>query len=123
MNQSVGTWLLRTPRVLASLFAVFLALFALDVFSEKLGLLQTGAKLLLHLVPTFVVFGIVGVVWRREWFGAVAFGAFAMAFVGFPWRTHGVIYGPLLLIAALYLFSWWQRTHTGATREQRQGAA
>jgi len=123
MDKSVNTWLLWAPRILATLFALFLSVFALDVFSETQGLLRTGTGLLLHLIPTCMVLGIVWLAWRREWFGAIAFGGFAVAFVGFPWRTHAVLYGPLLLIAALYLLSWRQRRSAGAVDGRREPGA
>ena len=121
-SRLLQNWLLWAPRILAILSALFLGVFALDVFSEARSILDTVTQLLLHLIPTLMVLGILAVAWRREWFGAIAFSGFALAFVGFPWRTHVVLYGPMLLIAVLYLLSWWQRPRTQATSERQTTA-
>ena len=55
MNASAKRVLFWTPRILCILFAIFLSVFALDVFSEGYGFWQTIGALLLHLVPTFIV--------------------------------------------------------------------
>jgi len=122
MSRRFQSSLVWAPRILSAAFALFLSVFALDVFSETRGLIDAAARLLLHLLPTFAAFGILAVAWRREWFGAIAFSGFALAFVGFPWRTHAVLYGPMLLIAVLYLLSWWQRPRTQATSERQTTA-
>ena len=44
-----------SPRVLAILFAMFLSVFALDVFSEGNVFGETVLALLMHLVPTYLV--------------------------------------------------------------------
>jgi hypothetical protein len=51
-NKKLLTWL---PRIPGMLFAVFISLFALDVFSEEKGFLQTLIALLMHLIPTFII--------------------------------------------------------------------
>lgn len=89
-----------TPRVLALLIGLFLALFAFDAAG--------GFDLLMHLAPVAVVALVVAIAWRREWIGAVAFTALALGYA-FIARDHlswvGVISGPLLAIAALYVLS------------------
>ena len=56
-----------TPRVLCLLFAVFLSLFALDVFNEGYGFWKTILALLMHLIPTWIVLAILAISWRWEW--------------------------------------------------------
>ena len=51
MNTTMKRVLFWTPRVLCILFAMFLSLFALDVFSEGYGLWQTIGALLIPLGP------------------------------------------------------------------------
>ena len=55
MNTSVKRVLFWTPRILCILFAIFLSLFALDVFGEGLGFWKTILALLIHLVPVYIV--------------------------------------------------------------------
>jgi hypothetical protein len=86
------------PRVLAVLMGLILALFSLDA--------SGGLELMMHLAPAALVFLVAAMAWRHEWFGAVAFTALALGYAIIA-RDHlswvGVISGPLLAIAALYL--------------------
>jgi hypothetical protein len=100
-----------TPRILCLLFAAFLSIFALDVFSEELGFWQTVAALLMHLIPSAAIVGVLAIAWRWEWVGAAAFGAFGLLYVlmmwgRFPLSVYFTISGPLFLIAALFLANW-----------------
>jgi hypothetical protein len=103
------------PRALAIAFAGFLALFALDVFGEEDGWLETAVGLAMHLIPTALVLMVLAVSWRREWVGAVAYFGLALAYLGlfrgrFPWTTLLVIAGPLILTAGLFLLNWRWRS-------------
>jgi hypothetical protein len=99
------------PRVLTLLFALFLSVFALDAFSGTKGIVETVTALVIHLVPTLLVFLILPVAWRWEWVGATAFAALAVAYIvitraRFPVGTYVLISGPLLLISVLFLVSY-----------------
>lgn len=114
MNPSTKRVLFWTPRVLAILFAIFLSLFALDVFSEGYGPWQTVGALLLHLIPTFIVILALVIAWRWEWVGAVLFSALAVFYVVWTWErfplvTHLSISGPLVLVKVLFLVNWVYR--------------
>jgi len=65
MNASVKRVLFWAPRILCILFAIFLSVFALDVFSEGYGFWQTIGALLRHLVPTFIVVIALLIGWRH----------------------------------------------------------
>jgi hypothetical protein len=87
-----------TPRVLAILMGIFLALFAADA--------TAGIDLVMHLAPVAIVVVVIAIAWRHEWIGAIAFTALALGYAviardHLSWVT--VISGPLLAIAALYL--------------------
>jgi hypothetical protein len=99
-------------RAAAIALALFLALFAFDVWEGDAGL---GSKLLaftIHLLPTWLCLAGVLVAWRREWLGAVVFTALALAYAWWA-REHPtwilVISGPLALVAALYALAWRRR--------------
>ena len=103
-----------TPRVLCLVFAVFLGLFALDSFDEGPDLGRQVGAFLIHLVPTYLVLGILAVAWRWEWVGAVAFFGLGvlylvMAWGRFHWSAYAVISGPLFLLAGLFLANWVRR--------------
>ncbi len=114
MNATAKRVLFWTPRILCILFAIFLSVFALDVFSEGHGLWQTIGALLLHLVPTFIVVIVLVIAWRREWVGAILFGALAVFYVvwmwgRFPLSVYLSISGPLALVGILFLLNWKYR--------------
>ena len=114
MNTSVKRVLFWTPRVLCILFAMFLSLFALDVFSEGYGFWETILALLIHLVPVYIVVIVLVIAWRWEWVGAILFIALALFYLVWSWgRFHWSAYlgisGPLFLIGALFLINWVYR--------------
>ncbi len=114
MNTSTKRLLFWTPRVLCILFAMFLSLFALDVFSEGYGFGETILALLIHLVPVYIVVIVLVIAWRWEWVGAILFIAMALFYLvwtggRFHWSAYLGIPGPLVLIGVLFLFNWIYR--------------
>jgi len=103
-----------TPRVLCLLFAVFLSLFALDVFSEGYGFWKTILALFMHLIPTWIVLAVLAISWRWEWAGALLFACLGAWYVistwgRMHWSTYVVISGPLFLVGAMFLIDWVYR--------------
>jgi hypothetical protein len=116
MERPIQRLLYWTPRVLGILYAVFIGIFAADVFGEGRGFWQTALALLIHLIPTFLVAAILVVSWRREWIGGAAFIAFGVLYAiwarnrpFFGWSTFLLISGPLLLTGVLFLLNWRYR--------------
>ena len=109
MNTSTKRVLFWSPRVLCILFAMFLSLFALDVFSEGYGFGETILALLIHLVPTYIVVISLVIAWRWEWVGAILFIALALFYLVSSGGESWVISGPLFLVGALFLFNWIYR--------------
>ena len=102
------------PRILCALFAVFVSLFALDVFAEGYDFWETIVALLMHLVPTGTILVALAIAWRWEWTGAILFAALgvwyvAMAWGRFEWTVYVLIAGPLFLMGALFLVNWFVR--------------
>lgn len=127
MTKSSRSVLFWAPRILTILFALFLSVFALDVFEETKGILETLTALVLHLVPTFLVVVLLVFAWRRELIGVIAFAGLAVAYVvvmwerGFPWVTYVMISGALLLLSVLFLLSWRQRLRVRTAGQQSTG--
>lgn len=100
------------PRVLTILFALFLGLFASDVFSEGLGFWDTAVALLMHLVPSFAVLLFLAIAWKWELVGAVVYALFGLLYVAaaidHPTWILGIS-GPLFIISLLWLLGWLQR--------------
>ncbi len=105
------------PRALGIAFALFISIFALDVFDEGHGPWNTLLALAMHLIPTAVVVVAVALAWRWEWIGAVLFAAAGTLYLVNTLRHPDwilFISGPLFLIAVLFLVSWLKRAELHA---------
>jgi hypothetical protein len=103
------------PRVLGILFALFISLFALDVFGVGYGFWETILALLIHLIPVYLILIALAIAWRWERVGSILFvalGALYMitAWGQFPWSVYLVVAGPAFLIGILFLVDWFYRT-------------
>lgn len=99
------------PRILSVLFALFLSLFAFDVFVEGASIWEQLLAFLIHLVPVYVVVIVLLLAWKWEWVGAVLFiglGLFYLVEVWgkLHWSAYVAISGPLFLIGVLFLLNW-----------------
>lgn len=110
-----------TARITSIAFALFISLFAMDVFSEIAGLWQTMSALLVHLVPTLIVVLILIISWRNEIIGGILYTTLGIVYVvfswgKFDWTAYALIAGPLFLLGILYYISWRQnrQASTGA---------
>ena len=111
MTRRMKRWLFWTPRVLGILFALFVGMFALDVFAEGYGFWETFVALFMHLIPALLIVAALAISWRWEWVGGVTFSLLALAFLVLsrgeaPWIAYVFMCGPPLLIAALFLVNW-----------------
>lgn len=111
--------LLWTPRALTILFALFLGLFALDVFGESHSAWQTAIAFLIHLVPAALVLLILLLAWRWEWIGALLYAAAAVCYAVKVLPAHltwaMTIDLPMLVIAALFFVDWIKRKELRVT--------
>jgi len=104
------------PRALCIVFALFISLFALDVFAEGKGFWNTLLALLMHLIPTFLLLFVLAVSWRREWIAGILFPLLGVLYVVWAWSkpfgawsTLLLMAGPLVLTGALFLLNWYYR--------------
>jgi hypothetical protein len=100
-----------SPRILSILFALFISLFALDVFQDGRGFWQTTRALLFHLIPTTVIVLVLVLSWHKEWIGGVLYVALALFYIvwmwgKFPWVVYLGISGPLALLGLLFFLAW-----------------
>ena len=103
------------PRILCIAFAVFTAVFALDVLGEGYSFWETALALLMHMIPTALVLLVLLVAWRWEWIGGVLCGGLGVFYIGafwgrFPLSVYVTIAGPLFVMAALFLLNWQYKT-------------
>ncbi|KXK12121.1 MAG: response regulator receiver protein [Chloroflexi bacterium OLB14] len=96
-----------SPRVLCIIFAIFLSMFALDVFGESHSFGETIISLLFNLIPSILVVIILTIAWRRDWIGAILFLGLAVFYPIWSQRLDWafVISTPLLLISALFFLN------------------
>lgn len=101
-----------SPRVLSILFALFLGMFALDVFQEGYGFWKSLLALVIHLAPfTGLVIVALIVAWRWELVGAILFVCIGILYIvqfGARWKltAYLLIPGPMFLIGLLFLMGW-----------------
>lgn len=96
---------------LGVLYAVALLIFAADVFNHEQNIAQTFYDILLHLLPTAVVFIIVVVAYNRPLIGAIIYLVLGLMYIitgwaSMHWTAHVLIAGPLLLLSALCITAW-----------------
>lgn len=107
------------PRILGMAFAIFLGVFALDVFDERLGFWQTVFAFLLHLAPAVIILCVLIIAWRWERLGAGLY-LVASALYAFWALPHHlmmaavVISGAQALIALLFLIDGIERSKAHA---------
>ena len=65
MEESVKRLLFWMPRILCIAFAVFVSLFALDVFGEGYDFFETILAFVIHLIPTGIIL-VAPAVWSRD---------------------------------------------------------
>ena len=100
-----------TPRIVTILFAIFISLFATDVFNENLNLIDTIIAFLIHLIPTLIILFLLAIAWRWELVGAIIFSSIAIFYIfwtwgKFDWTVYVIITGPMFLISTLFLLNW-----------------
>lgn len=106
MNTNTQRVIFWIPRVLCILFAIFLSLFALDVFNEGYGFGETILALIMHLIPTFIIVVTLIIAWHWEWVGAIVFNALALFLLISSRGESWVISLPLLIVGIFFLFNW-----------------
>src|SRR5579872_6513301 len=105
MSPLISRLIFWIPRLLTVAYALFLSMFAMDVFQENRGLLDLTFALFMHLIPTWLLLVTLWISWRREWIAAVIYGVLAIVYVvwawgRFPFSVYVTIDGPLLALAA-----------------------
>ncbi|MCL4805613.1 MAG: hypothetical protein KJ046_15025 [Anaerolineae bacterium] len=75
------------PRVTGVLYAVFISLFALDVWGTGASFWEELAAFLIHLLPVYLILIALFVAWWNSWLGGILFIFLATLFsLLFGWR-------------------------------------
>jgi chromate transport protein ChrA len=101
-------------RILSVVFALFMSIFAMDVFSENTSFGNMLLALCIHLIPTFIILLILLFSWRWEWIGATAYLLLGILYIFFAnkkmdWTAYVLISGPLFVLGILFLIAWRQK--------------
>ncbi len=109
-----------TPRILAILYLLFLAMFSLDIFDLKLGFWGTIVGLLMHNLPVFFLLIILIISWKHELVGGIGFILAGLLYIagfvipkslttGFQWYYFLwilTISVPAFIMGILFLLNW-----------------
>ncbi len=114
MNKPLKQILFWSPRALSILFALFISIFALDVFGERYNFWNTVLALAIHLIPSIIILLFLIIAWRWEWIGGILFLILAgfyidMAWGRFPLSVYFVVAGPMVIISILFFVNWKYR--------------
>ena len=85
--------------VLSIVFAIFISLFALDVFEQEKWFLA----LVIHLVPTYVVIILTIISWKKEFWGGVLWLIMGVFYLWMSWQAW-VVAVPAVVIGGLNLW-------------------
>lgn len=94
-------YLLWSPRIIALVFAGWLALFALDAFQMNKSLADQIGDFLMHLLPAFITIGILAVAWKYRLVGGFLFLLLGIVFT-FYFGTASNLTNFLLISAPLF---------------------
>ena len=108
-----------TPRILAIIFLLFLALFSLDVFGNGLSFWQTVVAFSMHNIPVFILSIVLLISWKHEIVGGIAFilagllyAALTLINKPFEWYMLAWIVqisGAAFFIGVLFLAGWFKK--------------
>ena len=73
MRKKINKFIFWTPRILSTVFILFLMLFSLDVFDMKSGFWGTIVGLFMHNLPSLLLLIILIISWKYEIVGGIAF--------------------------------------------------
>lgn len=93
------------PRVIAILFILFIGMFALDSFGTGNLWYTNILGFLVHLMPNFLLLGVLIFAWRNEKIGGIIFLLFYIAAIFF-FRAEMIgliLFSPLILTGVLFL--------------------
>ena len=115
------------PRVISILAILFVSLFAFDVFSPELTVWQQILALLMHLIPSFILLGLLIVAWKWERVGGIILTVIGLVFLvlvfnlnhhrnQFPVKQSiinaSIICLPFVLAGVLFVVSYYRKQKT-----------
>ena len=111
MNKSINKILFWAPRILCIIFALFTAIFAIDVFNEDYSFWKTILAFVMHLIPSGIIVLVLIVSWRWDWIGGILFMAMPIFYIYWAWgrfpiSVYLIMCLPMVLISILFFINW-----------------
>ncbi|PIZ82951.1 hypothetical protein COX97_02225 [Candidatus Pacearchaeota archaeon CG_4_10_14_0_2_um_filter_05_32_18] len=125
----VNKFIFWTPRILAILFIIFLAIFSLDVFGNDYTLWETVTGLFMHNIPSLILLIVLIISWKHEIVGGIGFilaGILYIVFVlinviktGFEWYylLWAVQISGIAFFIGILLFIGWKQKRKKARKK------
>jgi hypothetical protein len=120
INHSLSRFLYYTPRIAGILMILFVALFALDVFTAGGNFWEQLLGFAIHAAPSIVLAILMFFAWRKPVIGFIVFGLVALFFLRFVFGSADfgasnflMFVAPMALISGLFWINWkWKETLT-----------
>ena len=111
------------PRVICILAILFISMFAADAFSPGHTIWQQLGDFLIHLIPSFVLLGILVLAWKLEFIGGIIFIAIGLGLSPFVFihnynmngsigESLGIILAitfPFIVVGVLFIVSHFMK--------------
>jgi len=116
------------PRIAGIIIAIFISLFALDVFEMGGTIWQKISGFIIHAAPALIFGLILFFAWKRPLIGAIVFGLGAVYFLRFilfgqffEFPNFLIFFCPLAAISLLFYLNWkWKLTKPASQRKLEQ---
>lgn len=93
------------PRIICMLAIAFVSLFAFDSFSPDLSFWEQMGGFLIHLIPSFILMGILILAWKKERVGGIIFiilgTILSVVLFAHNYKVNNSIWTSLLVILAI----------------------
>lgn len=111
------------PRILCICAILFISMFSFDVFSTEHPIWYQIGDLMMHLIPSFVLLGLLILAWKKEYLGGIIFMVIGLGLSPFVfnmnyamnhsvWMSLGVILSitiPFIVIGVLFIISHFKK--------------
>jgi hypothetical protein len=115
-SKTLFHWL---PRIICILAILFISMFAADAFEPGLTIWQQLGAFIMHLIPSFILLGILIFAWYKEFIGGIIFIIIGLVLTPFVfnmnykmnesiWMSLGIIMTitfPFILVGILFIVS------------------
>jgi len=118
MARNVSKFLYWTPRIMAIIIIVFMALMSLDVFSPGLSAGQIAIGLFMHNIPMLILLVVLLISWKYEIVGGIAFILAGLTYIivlfmnQFEWYKVAwavQLSGPAFFVGIMFLLGWFKK--------------